>query len=381
MRGSVRVARWSGIDIEVHYSWVLIFALVTWSLATFYFPLRSHALGAGPQWASGAVASVLFFASVLTHELSHAAVAKRLGFEVEGITLFILGGMASISKEAERAREEFWIAIAGPLSSMGLGLLFGVVWLMARSGEADLAPVAVVALWLAEMNVLLALFNLIPGYPMDGGRVFRALVWGLSGNGWLATRVAVWVGRLFAYVLVLGGVFFLVQGSLASAAWLVAVGWFLHSTATSSYRQAAVRERLKGVAVEQAMSRDYPTIAPSLTLRDAFDRVLQPYHLATVPVVTDDHNLVGLLSRASFSSVPETDWAITSAASAMRQPAAAETVAPEEPLGELLADLGSNKVEALPVVDGGRLVGVLTRKGVQSALQRPAGVPAETESS
>ncbi|MCL4464601.1 MAG: site-2 protease family protein [Chloroflexi bacterium] len=381
MRGSVKVVRLSGIDIQIHFSWFLIFAAVTWSLATFYFPLRSHTLAAGPQWAAGSTASVLFFLSVLAHELSHAAVAKRLGYEVEGITLFILGGMASISREAERAREEFWIAVAGPLSSLALGLLFGAFWVATRNAGATFSSTGSIALWLAEMNVLLALFNLVPGYPMDGGRVLRAVVWGVSGNGWLATRVAAWVGRLFAYTLVLGGVYFLVQGAIASAVWLIAVGWFLHSTASSSYRQAAVRERLKGVAVGQAMSREYPTIAPSLTLRDAFDRILQPYHLAAVPVVTDDNSLVGVLTRSSLSAIPEMDWAVTPAARAMSQPGALETVAPEEPLGELVENLDNRKIEALPVVDGGRLVGMLTRKGVRDVLRRPIVAPTKTESS
>ncbi|MHB1132246.1 MAG: M50 family metallopeptidase [Chloroflexota bacterium] len=373
MRGSLRVARIMGVDISLHISWFVIFALVTWSLANLYFPYRDPILGRTPNWLAGFTASSLFFLTVLGHELAHGVVAKRLGFGVESITLFILGGVAAIEREADHAREEFWIAIAGPLSSLAFGILAAIFWLIAEAVGPRDNTVADVAFWLAETNVLLALFNLIPGFPMDGGRVLRAIIWGVTRNGWVATRIATWVGRLFAYALVLGGAYLLVTGMAFSAVWLIGIGWFLHSAALGAYHQAEIREKLKGVAVSQAMSRDYPAISPSLSLRDAFDRYFQPYRVVALPVVADDQRLVGILTADSLHRVPEADWLLTPAASAMVAPPTDHTITPDEQLGEVLAGLDDGKVEALPVVNGDRLVGMLTGKRVRDLLR--GGVP------
>ena len=379
MRGSLKIGRLFGVEIALHASWFPIYALVIWSLAAIYVPLREPQWDQNESWLAGFAAGTLFFLSVLAHELGHGAVARRLGLQVESITLFILGGMAVINREADRARDEFWIAIAGPLASLLLGAVFALAWFAAEALGRGNGITATVCLWLAEMNVLLALFNLIPSFPMDGGRVMRGLLWGFTGDGWLATRIAAWTGRFFAYAMVLGGTYFLVSGAIASAIWLIGVGWFLNSAVSSSYRQATVRERLKGMAVGEAMNRDYPSIAPTLSLRDAADRFFQPYHVATLPVVADDGRLLGLLTRNSLGKVPESNWAFTQAGRAMVAPSQDKVLAPDEELGELVATVDGRKIEALPVVASGRLVGMLTGKRVRELLQQRRSITPRAE--
>jgi Zn-dependent protease/predicted transcriptional regulator len=364
MQGSIRLARILGVQVGLHYSWFLVFVLVTWSLGAVYFPTRYPFWPAETAWAAGLTTSALFFASVLVHELAHSAVAQRLGLEVESITLFIFGGMASITREAERARDEFAIAIAGPASSVVLGFLFGVVGWLALTGGPALRVIGAIAWWLATINLMLGAFNLIPGFPMDGGRVLRSLIWGATRNYWLATRIAAFTGMGIAYLMMLGAVFVAVSGGLANAAWLVLVGWFLSSAAHASYRQARIRESLKGVTVDQAMERDYTPIPPYASLTEVFEKHFQTRRPVAVPVVAEEGTVLGVLTSGDLRRIPRERWTHTQVSELLHEPLDVPAVAPGDQVNDVLTTLGSREFAAAPVVDGGRLVGLLTQTGI-----------------
>ncbi len=370
MQGSVKFARVMGVQVRIHFSWFVIFALVTWSLSAIYFPMRYRAWTLEMAWTAGVLTSLLFFASVLAHELAHSALARRVGLQVEGITLFIFGGMASIASEAARARDEFAIAIAGPLSSLALGVVFTATAWGAVAVGPSLSVAAAISWWLATINLMLAIFNLIPGFPMDGGRVLRSLIWGATSDYWLGTRIAATAGLVVAYLLLLAGVFLAVTGALANALWLILIAWFLSKAAHASHRQATVRESLKGVKVDQAMSREYRTIHPYMTLREAFENHLRPHRLAAVPVVAEDARILGLLTEDDLQRVPPERWAVTSVNEAMTAVANARTVSPDDEVNEVLGMLGDGELDETPVVAGGRLVGLLSRRGILDLLRR-----------
>lgn len=368
MQGSLKIARVMGIQIAVHFSWFAIFALVTWTLSAVYFPTRYPAWSPQTAWYAGVLTSVLFFASVLAHELAHSVVARRLGLEVESITLFVFGGMASIVREAERPRHEFAIAFVGPLSSLGLGLGFALAGLIAERAAA-MEVAGAVAWWLATINVMLALFNLVPGFPMDGGRVLRSLLWGATRNFWLATRIAATAGLVVAYLLMLGGLFLAVTGAFFNAAWVILVGWFLSNSAHASYRQAKVRESLRGVTVGQAMTRDCQTVSPHLSLGEAFENYFRPQRLAAIPVVADDSRILGLLTHDNLKRVPMEYWDVTPVTEVMTGLADTQTVTPQDEVNEVLSALGGKDFEETPVVEGGHFVGLLTRRDVLDLLR------------
>ena len=243
MRGAFHIATIRGIDIGVHYSWLLVFFLIAWTLAVGLFPQQFPGLGAAAYWAMGFVASLLLFGSVLVHELAHSFMAQSRGLAVRSITLFIFGGISNIGGEPARAGDELAISIVGPVSSMVLGGLFWALWLAVGDG---VGPIEGVLLYLATVNILLALFNMIPGFPLDGGRVLRAAVWWFTGSLRTATRVAVGAGHAVAFLLIFGGLFVAFSGALISGIWLILIGWFLNNAAEASGRQTEEMEMCKG---------------------------------------------------------------------------------------------------------------------------------------
>lgn len=368
MQGSLRFARILGVEVGLHYSWFVVLALVTWSLSAVYFPGRYPFWSTEMAVAAGVIASLLFFSSVLVHELAHSVVAQRVGLEVENITLFIFGGMASINREAERARDEFAIAIAGPASSIALGFGFGMLgWL--ASGTASLRVIAAVAWWLGTINLLLGIFNLIPGFPMDGGRVFRSLLWGITKDYWLATRIAAITGMGIAYAIILGGIYLAANGVLANAVWLLLVGWFLSSAANSSYRQARLREALKGITVGQAMERDYASVSPYVTLSEAFDTYFRSRRPMAVPVIANEGRVIGILTGENLRRVPRDRWPVTPVEVALRGDPGAPPVAPGQQVNDVLNALGNREFAAAPVLDGDHLVGLLTQTGIADLIR------------
>jgi Zn-dependent protease len=357
--GRVTIARIWGIPISVHVSWLLVFALVASSLAAGYFPERHAGWGAATRWVLGALTSLAFFASVLVHELGHSRVALRYGIPIRGITLFVFGGVAQIGREPDSPGAEFRIAIAGPLTSLALAALFGGVGTVAGS----LALVSVPALWLARINLAVALFNLLPGFPLDGGRVLRAAVWAWTGSFDRANRTAAAAGEVLALALIGVGTLRALGGDVAAGIWMALIGWFLHSAVVAGRAEAALRDLLRGATVSQAMARDCPSIAPGLTL----ERLVREEVLGAGRrcfIVAEDGKLRGLLTLHEIKGVPRDRWDHVRVDEVMQPAQALATVAPEENLLKALEDMDDANVAQLPVVDDGQWLGVLDRERI-----------------
>ncbi|MHB0868287.1 MAG: CBS domain-containing protein [Chloroflexota bacterium] len=366
MRSSVRIATISGIDIGVHYSWILVFLIVAWTLAVGFFPFQFPGLGATVYWVMGFLASLLLFVSVLIHELAHSFVAQARGLRVSSITLFIFGGVSNITGEPTSAGDELLISIVGPISSLVLAGLFWGIWVAIGDGTG---PLEGVLLYLAGINVLLAVFNLIPGFPLDGGRVFRAIVWWVTGSFQTATRVAVAAGHVVAFIFILGGLFIAFSGAFLSGIWLILIGWFLNNAAEASGRQTREMEWFRGVRVRQVMNPAPTTVEPGLALSEVVHGYVLQRAVRALPVVDAERRLVGMVTLNEIRQVPRDRWEETPVAVAMTRAEDLRTVRPEDELTDALRILAEHDINQLPVVDSGRLVGLLSRSNMIRFLQ------------
>lgn len=366
MESSFRLGRIRGIDIGVHYTWLVVFVLVTVSLAVGFFPQTFPALSRTMDWLLGVLASLLLFVSVLVHELSHSVVAQSRGLQVRSITLFIFGGVSNIEGEPRSAGDELLIAGAGPLSSLALGVLFGAL-VLALAG-ASLALTALLS-YLALVNVLLAIFNLIPGFPLDGGRVFRAAAWAVTGSYFRATQIATALGQGIAYLFIFGGLLLAFSGAFISGIWIAFIGWFLSNAAEAARRQLRVQRAFAGVKVEELMNPEPVTVHPYLTLRDMVDDYVLHRNLRAVPVVDDAGAIMGLVTVTDVKNVPREQWDRLTVGDVMTPSAQMITVSPQTNAGEALQMMGQRDVNQLPVIDSGRLVGLLSQGNVLRFLQ------------
>jgi Zn-dependent protease/CBS domain-containing protein len=363
-----KVGRLAGIDLAIHPSWLVIAFLVTYSLAEFQLPGEVPGWSTMTYWLVGAATAMLFFASVLAHELAHAVAARRFGLRVEGITLFIFGGATSIDEDSRTPREEAVIAIAGPATS----LLIGVA-LLGLNLVIEQPQLAVLIGWLGFINVLLAIFNLIPGFPMDGGRVLRAILWRLRGDRLGATRNAALVGRLFAYLLIGFGVFLALRpgGSIFSGLWLALIGWFLSNAAEATMAQAGVEHSLRGVRVRDAMDLDPPAVNPNEPVADLVQERLLRGEDRSFLVRHDDGGLAGIVTLGDVRRLPRESWAGVRVTDIMTRFADLATIGPDAPMADALRLIQEREIGQLPVVDGdGRNpVGMVTRRGILRLLE------------
>lgn len=371
MRTTWRIGRIFGIDINIDSSWLIIFALVIWTLAGSYFPQQYPRWPTWLHWTVGVVTAILFFGSVLGHELAHSLVAINRGEQVSSITLFIFGGVARITDEPEKPLTELLMAIVGPLFSLAAGAAFGILWLLTRGLSQ---PLSALARYLSIINVSLALFNLIPGFPLDGGRVLRALMWGLSGNLKLATRLASWAGQGIAFLFMLGGIWQIFRAQWIDGLWIIFIGWFLHSAATSGYRQLLVREMLEGVKAGDLMTADFATVSGDLTLQQLVDDYILRFHEHSFPV-TELGLLRGVVCLHDVRTVPKERWAFTRVNEVMTPRAELETVSFTDSGSTALARLIARDLRQLPVVDGERLIGLLRRSDLLRYLQVRMALP------
>jgi Zn-dependent protease len=366
-RGSgLRVGKILGIPIYLHSTWVLIFAAITYIIA--YQFKQEHPLWTDTRhWAVGVLTSLLFFASVLFHELAHSVVAQYYKIRVVSITLFLFGGLARIEREPSKAIQEFNIAIAGPLAS---GLLSAGFY-----GLANLFPysqtVGALAIWLCGTNAALAVFNLLPGFPLDGGRIFRAIVWGATNNFEKATRVAGASGKLIAYAMILWGTWGVIKGHVQYL-WTVLIGWFILNAAQESVAQVAIRETLAGLSAADVMSKEVPTVPGHITLEEYSTEVLRTGRRSHL--VVNDDRLVGMMNVHALNSIPRHEWAHNSVQAAMIPREKILWTSPEEPLLRLLERLLSADVNQMPVVSGTidgapQIVGIVTRDSILRVMQ------------
>jgi len=359
MNASIKLGRIRGIPIGLHASWFLIFVLVTWSLASGYFPQEYPQLPLPAYWTLGAVTSILFFASVLAHELGHSFIALRNNVPVNGITLFIFGGIAQIGKEPPNARAEFRIAIAGPLTSLALAGVFALTFLLDRAIPFLAAP----SVWLMRINLILAVFNMIPGFPLDGGRVLRAAIWGATGNYQRATQIASSVGQLTAFAFMGIGVLTVLRGDFFNGLWFVLIGWFLQNAAASSYSQSNIQHALRGVHVAQVMSRECTRIAGDVPLADIVeDRVLSSGQRCFF--VAGSYGLQGMISLRDLTEVSRDQWNTVTAGQVMIPLDKLISVTPETELIDALRTMVDANINQLPVIENGHLIGVLSREQI-----------------
>ena len=359
MRSSIQLGRIFGIPIGINYSWIVIFLLVTTSLSGYYFPSVHPEWSPALLWAVGAATSVLFFASVLVHELAHSAVSIAQGIPVQSITLFIFGGVASIAAEPKRARDEFFMALAGPLASLGLALFF---WLVTLLTARVLVPLSSLSSWLAWINLSLAVFNLIPGFPLDGGRVFRAIVWWITGNLTSATRIATILGRVVAYMFVILGVLAVFRGDI-DGLWLAFIGWFLDSAAIQSLRQVELREALRGVKAGDIMTQECAYVPEQLTVDLFVHNYLLPQSRRCF-LLTDRGRLTGMVTMHRIKEVPRDKWEETHVGAIMTPFDSVKHVQVTDDALSVLELMDHEDVNQVPVMDGENLVGLISRDNV-----------------
>ncbi|HEY6958644.1 MAG TPA: site-2 protease family protein [Candidatus Limnocylindria bacterium] len=354
MSGTFRIARIAGIDIRVHFSWIVIFLLVTFSLASSVLPQDWSDV---KQVAVAVVAALLFFVSVLAHELAHSLVARRFGMSVSSITLFLLGGVANLKQEPPRAAVELLMAIAGPLTSFALGGLAYVTQLAAANvlDARAMETIAPVTSYLTVVNIAVGLFNLVPGFPMDGGRVLRAVIWRMRRDRTAATRIAARGGHVVALGLGLLGAYLLVTGDTFGL-WYFVIAYFLYNLASASLEQEMLEAAAAGVRVADVMSTRFVSAGPDMTIDAAVNEVLLPSRMRVVPVV-DGSRLVGLVAIRGLSRIPRERWPVTRVEAVMTPAAGLPVLAPDMPLVTAI-----ERFEAYPLVPVARddaLVGIV----------------------
>ncbi|MHB8630290.1 MAG: site-2 protease family protein [Aggregatilineales bacterium] len=377
MRNGFKVGRVVGIEIDIDWSWLFIFILIAWELGTVFSQLHPE-WGGGLAWSLAIATALLFFVSVLLHELAHSLVAQSQGIPVRRITLFLFGGVSDIQREPPSPKAEFLITIVGPLTSFIIGvilsLLAGIsagpldIMTGSSSALAGLSPLSTMLVWLGSINILLAIFNLIPGFPLDGGRILRSILWAITGNLHRATRWATGVGQIVAWLFIIAGITMVfgaevpILGSgLINGLWLAFIGWFLNSAALQSYRQVVVHDMLHGVPVARVMRSNPPTVPSNISISSlVHDHVMGTDDYA-FPVI-DDGQLMGIVTLEDIRTVARDAWDTRIVHQIMTPTDKLVVAAPEEDADDALNKLAKRNVRQLPVMHEGKLVGLLRQR-------------------
>ena len=362
LKSAIPIGRLFGIPLRLHFSWFFIFALVTWALATSYFPDVYQEWSLSASIITGVITSLLFFGSVLLHELMHSVVAIASGIPVKSITLFIFGGVSEIAEEPSNPKIELKIAIAGPLTSILLG---GIFWAIFYLIPASFEYIVAVSFWLGLINLMLGAFNLLPGFPLDGGRVMRAILWWRSGNLRRATRWASNAGRGISFFFIFGGIWLIFQGPewWFNGLWLAFIGWFLGNAAVGSYRQLTLQQMLQGHAVSEAMTRDCITIQQNITLNELVNEHILPTGNQCFVVADGDH-VKGLITLKEVKAIPSTEWASKKIIEIMVPLEKLRQVRPDEDMARVLKVLTEEEIGQLPVVEGDNIIGMISRENL-----------------
>jgi len=364
MRSAWRVAKILGIDINIDSSWIVIFVLFTWSLAWAYFPQEYPGWSVPLYWLFGFLTSLVVFVSVLVHELAHSVVAIKNGEEVRSITLFILGGVAQISGEPEKPLKEFSMAVAGPAASF---VLAGFFYGLQAALETVSTPLHASARYLALINLVLGIFNLLPGFPMDGGRVLRSIVWKITGNLKKATRIASISGQVMAFLMIFIGIIRFLRSDFGGL-WLVLIGWFLHNAAVKGYEQIRIKAALEGLRAGDIMNKEFKTVSPGVIVQDLVDDYMMKSK-ERVFLVTAGEELRGIVCLEDVKKLPREKWPYTKVEEIMTPRDRMEYVSSLDDGSSILSRLVSRDVHQIPVMEAGRLVGVICRPDVLRVIQ------------
>jgi Zn-dependent protease/CBS domain-containing protein len=365
MPGSFRIGRIAGIEIDINVSWIIILVLLTVSLATGWFPQLYPGWSSATYWGVGFISALLLFVSVLLHELAHSLVARRRGLPVKNITLFIFGGVSNIEQEPKSPGVEFQMAVVGPLTSLLIG---GICFLLLLPLRGTRSPLEGILFYLAVTNILLGVFNLIPGFPLDGGRVLRSIVWKITGSLTKATRVASISGQVIAYLFILWGIWQLFSGDVLNGIWIGFIGWFLLSAAQSANTQGMLQSALRGVTVGEVMNPTSPTVPANISLQQLINDYFLPHGLRCALVMQGDR-LAGLITLSDIRHVPREQWGYTSVGQAMIPVERLHVVSPQQSLNDVLPLMAGRDVNQLPVVQNGIPVGIVSRDAIMRYLE------------
>jgi Zn-dependent protease len=359
LQGAIKLFKIRGIEVRLDYSWFIIFALVTYSLSTEYFPSR-YDWSPAANWLMGGVTSVLFFVSVLLHELSHSFVAQAYGIPVPRITLFIFGGAAQIAEEPKSASSEFLMALAGPAMSLLIAAVSGGLYYFLGG---RLPMLSALVGYIALINVMLAVFNMIPGFPLDGGRVLRAVIWGATRDADKATRIAAFIGRGFAFLFIFGGVYLALNGQIFNGIWIAFIGWFLLQAATQSSKRQTIKDLLGGHFAGEVMWTNCPFIEADTPVADLVYRNIMHTGHRCFPVI-DRGRVAGIVTLHNIKAVPPDRWQNTKVGNIMTPAEALKAVSTRTPLTVVMDMMTGQGVNQTPVVQDGRFVGMVTREGL-----------------
>lgn len=352
-----------GIPIRLHFSWFIVFGLITWSLSTYYFPEAAPDLPIASYWMRGALAAILLFASVVFHEISHSFVAQKYKMSIVSITLFIFGGVAQMKGEPPHPKAEFQIALAGPLSSFFLAVIFSLLSMNTGGGTKALFS------YLAQLNLILGVFNLIPGFPMDGGRVLRSVLWSRKKDYFYATQKAASFGKKIALFFIFFGLFSIFTG-FPGGLWLLLIGWFVYAAAQSSYQRATLQETLSGVKVKDIMVKDHDIVAirPSITVDEAVNHYFLRYGFGGFPVV-DHGKFLGITTLKEIKNIPREMWGNATSANILVPHNKSWELSPQDDVMKALELMIREDRGRIIVTKNDSVIGLITRNGIARYVQ------------
>jgi len=360
-QGAWKIGKIMGIPIRVHFSWLIVFGLITWSLSTYYFPKAAPDLPTVSYWIKGALAALLLFASVAFHELAHSFVAQRYKIFIESITLFIFGGVAQMKGEPPHPKAEFMIAIAGPLSSFFLSVIFFFLSGNTTSGIKALFS------YLTQINLIIGVFNLIPGFPMDGGRVLRSIIWEKKKNFYYATQKASSIGQKIALFFIIFGIFSIFTG-MPGGLWLMLIGWFLYTAAQASYQQSTLQESLSGIKVRDIMVKDIVTLSSFITVDEAVNNYFLRYGYGGFPII-DDGKFLGIVTLKEVKNIHRENWEREKVADILVPHEKRWEVSPEDDVMKALELMIKEDKGRLVIIENNKLSGLITRNGIARYVQ------------
>ncbi len=363
---SITIFRLLGFEVKIDFSWILLALIITWSLAQGLFPYYFKNLTATTYWWMGIFGALGLFFSIVFHELSHSIIARRFGLPIKGITLFVFGGVAHMEEEPPSAKVEFLMAIAGPVSSIILGFVFYVLHVVVKAGGWSVAISGVIG-YLAFINWILAGFNLLPAFPLDGGRVLRAALWRWKRNIKWATRIASRIGSVFGIVLIIGGVFQLFSGNVIGGIWWFMIGMFLQNAARMSYRQLITRQALEGEQVRNFLKPNPITVSPSISIEELVEDYIYKYHYKMFPIVEND-TLIGCITTRQIRRVPKAEWKTKKVGDLITSCSTENVIEPDIDAIKALAIMNRTGNSRFMVVEGSKLIGILALKDIMKFL-------------
>ncbi len=364
-KSSIKVLKVFGIEIRLDYSWFVIFALIAYIFGFSYFPNVLPGVSVFVLVIVTIITALLFFISVLIHEMSHSLVAKSQGIPVSRITLFIFGGMAQIEKEPDKPGKEFIISIAGPLASFVLAALFGLVWLLGRFIPVISEP----ARYLTIINIALGIFNLLPGFPLDGGRILRSIIWKSTGSFPRATHVATNTGRVIGFAIMGAGVIYFFIGAIFNGIWLLFIGWFLQSSAGASYQHMLLETSMKGIKVKDLINDQVTSVPEDITIKELVEDWFMKYRFGRFPVVDDNQNLIGVLSINDIKHIEQDRWSEIKLGSIVKRVTDKEIIDMDSEVSAAIKKMSVNNIGHLVVLKDLKLVGMLTRADVMRFIE------------